>query len=123
MNLKENLNYYSDYFEALFFVDVNIDSEIENHADLSFSDINKESLVSQIKQLDAFFEKAGSILDNTDYDLGRACHDFYFTRNGHGAGFWENDYCTEEQGMALTKIAQSFGVTYVYEHGGELYID
>jgi len=124
MTLKENLNYYSDYFEALFFADVNCDSDIENYAELDFRDINEESLVKQIKQLDDFFEKADHILENTDYDHGQACHDFFFTRNGHGVGFWENDHCNEEQGKALTEIAQSFGETYVYQgDNGELYID
>ena len=121
--IDKNLEHYADYFEALFFADVNCDSDIENYAELDFRDINEESLVKQIKQLDEFFEKADHILENTDYDHGQACHDFFFTRNGHGVGFWENDHCNEEQGKALTEIAQSFGETYTYENDGQLYID
>lgn len=30
---------------------------------------------------------AGIDLDGTDW-----CHDFWLTRNGHGAGFWDGDW-------------------------------
>jgi hypothetical protein len=33
-------------------------------------------------------------------------HDFFLTRNGHGAGFWDGDY---KNGEKLTEIAKSFG--------------
>lgn len=41
-------------------------------------------------------------------------HDFWLTRNGHGAGFWDGDYTAEmddgtDLGEALTKAAKSFG--------------
>ena len=39
-------------------------------------------------------------------------HDFWYTRNGHGTGFWDGDY---EEGHALTDIAHSFGEVYTYE--------
>ena len=34
-------------------------------------------------------------------------HDFWLTRNGHGAGFWDGDY-DDEVGTELTKIAHTF---------------
>lgn len=39
-------------------------------------------------------------------DLDRAGADFWFTRNGHGVGFWDGDW---ENGDALTALAKSFG--------------
>lgn len=109
MDLKKNLDYYSDYFEALFFGE----SELEN-TELDFLDINEECLKNHIKDLDNFFNKADSILEETDYTHAQACHDFYFTRCGHGVGFWEADHCSEEQGEKLTEIAKSFGEFYAY---------
>lgn len=38
--------------------------------------------------------------------------DFWFTRNGHGAGFWDRGY-PEEIGDSLTKAAHAFGEVYL----------
>jgi len=35
-------------------------------------------------------------------------HDFWLTRNGHGAGFWDGDY-PEPQAERLTESAEKFG--------------
>lgn len=39
-------------------------------------------------------------------------HDFYLTRNGHGAGFWDRGY--GPRGDALTKAAHTFGSADVW---------
>lgn len=39
--------------------------------------------------------------------LGQWGHDFYLTREGHGAGFWDRGH--EELGEYWTKIAKSYG--------------
>lgn len=112
--LERNLRYYADYFEAMFFADIDNSQDIEG--DYTTYDIDKECLIKSIKELDQFFEKADNILEETDYTHEQACHDFYFTRCHHGVGFWENDHCNEEQGQILTEIAQSFGEIWVYEN-------
>jgi hypothetical protein len=45
---------------------------------------------------------------------GYACagHDFYLTRNGHGAGFWDRGL--GELGDRLTKAAGAYGETFEY---------
>ncbi len=40
-------------------------------------------------------------------------HDFWLTRNHHGAGFWDGDY-PKEVGERLTQIAHSFGESNIY---------
>jgi len=40
-------------------------------------------------------------------------HDFWLTRNHHGAGFWDGDY-PEPIGKALTDLAHSFGEVDLY---------
>jgi hypothetical protein len=42
-----------------------------------------------------------------------AGHDFWFTRNGHGAGFWDGDW-PEDMGERLTQAAESFGTYNLY---------
>ena len=41
-------------------------------------------------------------------NLIEAGHDFWLTRNGHGAGFWDGDW-PKEAGEILTKNAHAFG--------------
>ena len=54
----------------------------------------------------------------TDEQLG---HDFWLTRNGHGAGF--HDRPDEENGRALTNLADTFGASDLYEgDDGLLYV-
>ena len=48
----------------------------------------------------------------------RAGHDFFLTRNGHGAGFWDGDWDhldgTGEAAKRLTDSAHSFGECYCF---------
>mgnify|MGYP003442603524 FL=1 len=44
-----------------------------------------------------------------DYPTTAAGHDFLYTRNHHGCGFWENDHGTKEQCDALTAAAHAAG--------------
>lgn len=40
-------------------------------------------------------------------------HDFWLTRNGHGAGFWDGDY-PDDLGRDLTKAAKVYGSCELY---------
>lgn len=42
-----------------------------------------------------------------------AGHDFWLTRNGHGAGFWDGDW-SEPEATALTAASKSFGEIHLY---------
>ena len=121
--LDRNLNYYSDYFEAMFWADVDDNESIENREDLTIYDIEEESLLKQIEELDNFFSQAEDVLELTEYSHEQACHDFYFTRNGHGVGFWENDHCEDKEGKILTDLSHSFGETWISEHNGKVIVD
>jgi hypothetical protein len=43
----------------------------------------------------------------------QAGHDFWLTRNGHGAGFWDGDW-SNEAGKALTAASKAFGECNIY---------
>lgn len=45
----------------------------------------------------------------TDERLG---HDFWLTRNGHGAGFWDGDW--SEIGDTLTALCKPYGYCYAW---------
>jgi hypothetical protein len=46
-------------------------------------------------------------------DAERVGHDFWFTRNGHGAGFWDGDY-SDDLGERLTEASKAFGEHDIY---------
>jgi hypothetical protein len=53
------------------------------------------------------------------YDESYAGHDFWLTRNGHGAGFWDRDL-PEDVGEALTKASKKFGEFYLMVSRGKI---
>jgi hypothetical protein len=50
-----------------------------------------------------------TIEDLTGNDSSQVAHDFWLTRNGHGAGFWDGDYEQNGLGKKLTELADRFG--------------
>lgn len=65
-----------------------------------------ETFLSNPKVQDAF--------DKSNYSFNPAQfgYDLYLTRNGHGQGFWDYDYCNEEQGDLLTVVSKLFGTSH-----------
>lgn len=53
-------------------------------------------------------------------DFDQLGHDFWLTRNGHGAGFWDGDW-PEPLASELTKLSKAFGELNVYSDRGELH--
>lgn len=74
------------------------------------SDIHPDSL-DRIRDVCAEFQREyeGPI----GYRSARAGRDFWLTRNGHGAGFWDGDW-PEVAGEALTAAAHKYGESDVY---------
>lgn len=50
-----------------------------------------------------------NIADLSTYPATEAGHDLWYTRGGHGVGFWEADHCTKEEGERLTEAAELLG--------------
>jgi hypothetical protein len=50
--------------------------------------------------------------DLSDFDLEEAGADFWFTRCGHGVGFWDGDY-PEPQATRLTDASKKFGEVWL----------
>ena len=90
-----------------------IDSLTDEPLDKNFNidDFSPESLEQAENDCKEFIKQAGSLLDGLD--LSTAGHDFWLTRNRHGAGFWDGDY-KKSIGEQLTKLAHSFGELNLY---------
>ncbi len=58
--------------------------------------------------------ETGEVVAGPDFDAwGRAGHDFWLTRNGHGAGFWDGDW-PEPFAATLTDAAHAAGETNLF---------
>lgn len=71
--------------------------------DATGSEFGSLSKDNAYKDCANFVQQAGSLLDDwSDEQIG---HDFWLTRNHHGAGFWDRDL---PNGDELTKLAHTF---------------
>ncbi len=88
----------------------------------SIDDVHESYLETQRKECQAFLDLCGDnliecaceILNDAPREGGLESfmHDFWLTRNGHGAGFWDGDYGV--LGNKLTELAKTFGSVDVY---------
>jgi len=67
------------------------------------------SLTRAAEDCEAF--KRDNAADLEGADMAQAGHDFYLTRNRHGAGFWDGDY-PKDVGDRLTAACRPYGETY-----------
>ncbi len=81
-------------------------------ANYGIDDLHVDTLMAMIADCFAFQRDNAKDLEN--YPIEHAGHDFWLTRNGHGCGFWENDYGTEEECERLTEASHKFGDFELY---------
>ncbi len=79
------------YLEAAFFTETGTmeDGDLE-HADMD--DIAPESLAEVIRDCAQFQRDHAALLEQAyqrEYDAVQAGRDYWFTRNGHGVGYWD----------------------------------
>lgn len=79
-------------------------------------DVTLATLREMSADCKSFVSLAGSHLDGIDAE--QAGHDFWLTRNGHGAGFWDRGL--GEQGDLLTRVAKTFGSYDLTVHRGRV---
>jgi hypothetical protein len=80
----------------------------------SISDIAPETLAQAVSDVSNFLALCDSALGEDwreCWDDEQIGHDFWLTRNGHGAGFWDRDL---PFGDSLTNIAQTYGEKWLY---------
>ena len=83
-----------------------------------FSDIDDETLKQMKKDCLKFREEMPELEDDgseflPDKFFEQLGHDFWLTRNRHGAGFWDGDW-SKEDGKKLTDLAHKFGEFDLY---------
>ena len=91
--------------------------------DEDWSDANWSTQAIDLAYFDccAFLHLARSHIN--DWTMEQLGHDFYLTRNGHGAGFWDRDFGTKESRDTMTDLSKIFGEACPYEVDGFLYLE
>lgn len=119
------------YIEAMFFTDSepntvrpDDDSDYddcnvwnpEKHSslpgDVSFADLAPETLARIVADCTKFRDDAKIMACIADKDA-QSGHDFWLTRNGHGAGFWDGDW-PEPDASYLDARSDTFGNVDTY---------
>lgn len=79
-------------------------------ANYGVDDIAPKTLARILNDCEAFQQDHA---DDIGSGLERAGHDFWLTRNGHGAGFWDGDW-EDEIGQRLTEASDVYGSVDLY---------
>ena len=89
--------------------------------DAGVDDLTARCQRAMLRDLDGFLADARELLDRADYTGNdvQAAHDFWLTRNGHGAGFWDRGL--GKLGDELTKKAKAYGSFDLYLYRGKVH--
>ena len=103
------------YIECIYFTDTGDGDQPDSEVAMS------DELIESIKAECAEWQATNADLlaeayAREGYDVVRAGHDFWYTRNGHGVGFWCRDELEDgDLGDRLSEAAKLAGVCDVYE--------
>ncbi len=83
-------------------------------------DISKECLKEMKADCEDFQVNNKELLEQyyMEFSSEYAGHDFWLTRNGHGAGFWDRDI---DVGDKLSDACKPYGTVDLYVHDGEIH--
>ncbi len=98
------------YVEAMLFSSID-EYEEPFDSNYTFRHLSPEALSVVKSDCEKFVEMAGDMI-STDR-LAQAGHDFWLTRNGHGAGFWDGKW-EEPAASKLTELSKQFGENDLY---------
>lgn len=112
------------YVEAMLWSSTD-DNDVPLDRNYSINDIAPEAMERIKADCEKFQAEAGELIEADTCSRGghgysqfeQAGHDFWLTRNGHGAGFWDGDW--PMNGDLLTQVSKSFGEVnpYVGDYG------
>lgn len=96
------------YIDAAFFTSLDESAPLDDN--YSASDLSDEARAIMERDCITFYGAHGwRIVEQDDYQGGI---DFWLTRNGHGAGYWDGDY--PEHGDALDAACNDYGDVDLY---------
>ncbi|MGI9507393.1 MAG: hypothetical protein ACR2RE_30485 [Geminicoccaceae bacterium] len=113
------------YIEAALFCGVETCSDTDKSDEFGFGDLATDAVKAIIADCEAFETANEADLEAIDgaawgghgkYDREAAGRDYWFTRNGHGAGYWSRGFEGDAAGVAerLDQAASEAGESYLY---------
>ena len=103
---KKETIFINAYEEAIDFTDCG-DSDQPEHGTELDETFMRESIIDCL----AFYSRIECFL--SDDNVEQAGRDFWFTRNGHGVGFWDRpEIYGDHYAETFTKIAETYGEAY-----------
>lgn len=115
-------NVYRAYVECALWSSTDGDDDEPMDAHYGIDDLADETVATMKADCESFLHDC----DMRDIDIDsimsdeQCGHDFWLTRNRHGAGFWDRGY--GQIGDTLSDIAHPYGETWIYVgDDGEVY--
>lgn len=102
------------YVEAALWSSTNEDGEPLDGL-YTIDDIHADTLAVMVKDCEDFQSFAGPFIADREEQAGR---DFWLTRNGHGAGFWDGDW---EDAYPSDQMEGETDEQYEFRPGSEMY--
>jgi hypothetical protein len=75
--------------------------------DFDESDLAPETMAKMIADCQAFQSENADDLNACGLGMERQGHDFWLTRNRHGAGFWDHGNMGEQENAALKRLTDA----------------
>ncbi len=105
---------FESYVESALWSTTDMDSDTDEclDANYSISDLAPETRKVLYDELETFMPNFNLVMaKDRSHTISQFVHDFWLTRNGHGAGFWDGDY---QNGERLTELSSEYGAVDLY---------
>lgn len=115
------------YIEALIWLSLTPigeeSEELETLEELeyTFDNLSKEMRKEILEECQEFMDANWDDLEKLLEDWPQHGHDFYLTREGHGAGFWDRGY--GDVGERLTEASEVYGSVHTYIEDSKIYLN
>lgn len=94
--------------------------EEEIGGELAFIDLSEDDQSDIKNECISFYQANAKTMTKANEDFSQHGHDFWLTRNGHGAGFWDRGY-SKELGDLLTAQSERYKSAYLTRDGEKIY--
>jgi hypothetical protein len=99
---------WNGYASAILFAEMDSDTEEPLDENYSISDFDEETVTSSKNLIRKFYVENKNAIEKSGIDLDTIGNDIWYTRAGHGAGFFDHNL-DEEIENKLTKGAKALG--------------
>lgn len=108
---KNQEEFFRAYIEAVYFTETGDTDQPESDAGLTHEFLRQSAMDCNL-----FYDEYAELIGD---NIEQAGHDFWLTRNGHGAGFWDRPEIYGDEAAAELTRACSFAGSSDAEFEGE----